>query len=231
MNSLELLFMHQRLELRLLALNDSLERSRRRLAVDPEGDRLTTALEELSEARRGIEARIAERDQEALGHRRRVSVRERELMSGRISNSADLVKLAAEVEHLKASLAAEEEVELGLIAESEGIDENIGGLQAQLSEHRSERDRIEPELRAELERLEAQVAQTQAEDERTWDDLPHELQTEYRRLKARLRDPVAEVSNGQCQTCRVGITSNAMQVLRRAGLATCDNCDRILVLA
>ena len=47
----------------------------------------------------------------------------------------------------------------------------------------------------------------------------------------RQADPVAQVVGGQCQACRVQVTSSGMQTLRRAGLVHCDNCGRILVVA
>jgi predicted nucleic acid-binding Zn-ribbon protein len=56
------------------------------------------------------------------------------------------------------------------------------------------------------------------------------LQEVYRRLGRRLGDPVAEAASGQCQACRVGVTSSGMQGLRRAALVQCENCGRILVV-
>ena len=36
--------------------------------------------------------------------------------------------------------------------------------------------------------------------------------------------------NGQCEGCRVQLTANELQVLRRGERFTCQNCNRILVL-
>jgi predicted nucleic acid-binding Zn-ribbon protein len=39
------------------------------------------------------------------------------------------------------------------------------------------------------------------------------------------------MADGQCQGCRVTVTSSGMQALRRGGLVYCENCGRILVIA
>jgi len=36
---------------------------------------------------------------------------------------------------------------------------------------------------------------------------------------------------GQCEGCRVQLTANELQVLRRGERFTCQNCNRILVLS
>ena len=56
-----------------------------------------------------------------------------------------------------------------------------------------------------------------------------QLQAAYRKI-SRIPNPVVAMVNGQCEGCRVQLTANELQVLRRGERFTCQNCNRILVL-
>ncbi len=84
-------------------------------------------------------------------------------------------------------------------------------------------------MRDRLERLESELARAEAERDATWEQMPPEWREAYQRVQSRVPDPVATVRGGQCERCRVAVTSSGMQVVRRAGLLRCDNCGRILV--
>src|SRR5438270_914453 len=88
------------------------------------------------------------------------------------------------------------------------------------------------QLHGQIERIEAELArnpETETEREAVWRQLPADWQKAYRRVAARVSNPVAEVVRGQCQACHVGATSSGMQMLRRGSLVLCENCGRLQV--
>lgn len=231
MNEFELALHYQHLELRTESVAEGAARLRRRVESDPESDRLAAELAGLRERLAPLESLLAERDREAGSHRQRLRSRERELMSGHISNPAELVKLAAEVDHMKSALADEEERELELISQTEDLEGEIAQAQTRLDEQRRLTAAAGPDLERDLALQMAEIEALERARDAAWKEVPAALQGQYRRLKSRVRDPVAEVVDAKCQACRVQVTSNAMQVLRRGAPVTCDNCDRLLVLA
>lgn len=222
---------HQRLETREAQLKAHIERLEAQLARNPEIERLEQQVASGESARRELELRVLQRERDAEARRTKVRSRERELMSGRINNPGELVRLSSEVEHMKAALLEEEDAELLLLEEQERVDKETALAQAALDEARARGVAAEPGLRDELQRLLADLAEVVGEREAAWSELPSDWQKAYRRARARYSNPVAQVMQGQCQACHVAVTSNGMQVLRRGSLHSCDNCGRLLVVA
>jgi predicted nucleic acid-binding Zn-ribbon protein len=229
MNVPELALHHQRLDQRAGGLRVQIERLREVLANDPEAERLERALAEALAERREVDLRVRDREREAESQRTRLRGRERDLMSGRIRNPTELMKLNHEVDQLKAAVRVQEDGELELMERQEALAGDLERLGRELSAARERTAAAEPELRERLERLERELAEVEAERDATWERMPGEWQTAYGRVRSRQSDPVAEVLNGQCRACRVALTSSGMQAVRRAGLLQCDNCGRILV--
>src|SRR5581483_6222856 len=161
-------------------------------------------------------------------HRARLRARDRELMSGRIHNPTELTKLSAEVEHMRARIASEEDAELELMEQLEEREAALREAEAELAALEAAREAATPALQRDLERARRDLAAAQTERDAAWAAVPAEYQNAARRI--RVHPPVAEVTGVQCAECRVQITSNGLQLLRRGELVTCDNCGRVLVL-
>lgn len=231
MNAPELALYHQRLDQRAAHLRSQIARLQSELASDPVAERLDQERATAEAARRDMQLRQRAHEREAEERRTRLRSRERELMSGRIRNPTELIKLNHEVESIRASLREVEDAQLELMEAQEGLEAELSRLDAELTAARERTAAAAPELRSRLERSEAELAQLEAERDATWERIPADWQQVYRRVQSRTADPVAEVLGGQCQACRVAVTSSGMQVLRRGGLLQCDNCRRILVVA
>jgi uncharacterized protein len=231
MNAAELTLHHQRLDQRAASIRTQMARIETALGEDPHAERLERQRVSAAAARRDVELRLRDREREAEARRTRLRGRERELMSGRIRNPSELMKLQQEVDHLKVAVGVEEDAELALMEQLEGLEAEESRLTGQLSTAREQTAAAIPELRTRLERLQAELPQVEAERDDTWTRVPADWQRAYRRTQARVADPVAQVVGSQCQACRVSVTSSGMQVVRRAGLLQCDNCGRLLVVA
>lgn len=230
MNAPELALHHQRLAQHASHLRTQIERIESRLAEDPEARRLEDAVEEARGRQKDVQRRLRTSEREAEDHRQHVRGRDRELMSGRIRNSGELMKLSDEVARLRQGLTRAEDAELILMEEAEQIDGEVAELEKQLAGVREALAAAAPGLEKELADHRIELEQVDSEREGTWERMPPEWRLAYERVRAR-SGVVAEVIDGQCQGCHVSVTSNGAQVLRRGGLLTCDNCGRLLVLA
>ena len=219
-----------RLDQRAAGLRSQIERLRALLASDPEAERLEREVAAADAERRRLDLGVREREREAEAQRTRLRGRERELMSGRIRNPTELTKLNDEVDHLKAALRVHEDGELELMERQEALEVDVARLGRELAAARERTAAAAPGLRERLDRLERELVEVEAERDATWERVPADWQTAYRRVRSRQADPVAEVVRGQCGACRVALTSSGMQAVRRAALLQCDNCGRILVV-
>ena len=231
MNAPELTLHHQRLDQRAGQIRGQIARHEAMLADDVEAQRLQREHATAEAARRDVELQLREREREAEGRRMRLRARERELMSGRIRNPTELMKMQDEVQHLKAAVGKEEDAQLLLMERQEQMEADLTRLTQELTASREQAAAAAPALRARLDQLTSELAQVEAEREETWAQVPADWKEAYRRVRARVPDPVAEVVGNQCQACHVTVTSSGMQALRRAALLLCDNCGRILVVA
>lgn len=230
MKPAQLLLAYQRLVERERELRDDIERVESLLASDPN---VASAEEELAAARSrrdAIQLRLRESDRERESHRTRLRSREKELMSGRIRNPTELMQLNQEVQHLKASFAAEEDAELQLMEEGELAEQAVVDASERVQDARTRSAGDEPALRRDLESWQAELATVKADTEALWAQVPPAAQQAY--LRVRAHPPVSEVDRNQCLACRVTVTSSGMQVLRKGDeIVNCENCSRILVMA
>lgn len=213
-----------------MQLQGTIERLRSQLASDPAGDRLEAEARTLKERYRELQVRLRRTESEVAGQRSRLRAKERELMSGRIRNPGDLVKLEHEVEGLKQAVRRAEDGELELMEEEERLQRELARLEQELHQVRETSAAATPELNAQLRQAESGLAAAEAERAEIWGQIPADWQQTYQRVSRRLPEPVAEVVDGRCSRCHVTVTSSGMQTLRRAGLLLCDNCGRILVV-
>jgi predicted nucleic acid-binding Zn-ribbon protein len=231
MNVAELTLHHQRLEQRAGHLRGQIERLRAELDADPVAERLEAEAAANATARRDVDHDLREREREAEVRRTRARGRERELMSGRIRNPTELMKLNEEVGHLRAAMREEEDAALELMEQQEALQADAARLRDALAAARDRTAAAAPGLRERLEGLEKELAEVEEERSATWERVPAEWQTAYERVRSRQAGPVAQALHGQCQGCRVAVTSSGMQAIRRGALVYCDNCGRILVAA
>jgi uncharacterized protein len=154
---------------------------------------------------------------------------EKELMSGRIRSPSDLTKMSEEVGHMKARLAEEEDREFDLMAALESADAELAAARKELADAQGAVESAAPKLQGRLRIILAEVSDLELQREAIWAEVPAPLQAAYRKI-SRIPNPVVAMVNGQCEGCRVQLTANELQVLRRGERFTCQNCNRILVL-
>jgi hypothetical protein len=202
------------------------EVSRRRLALDTALAEVQAQVDDLSNRQRQLEERIAATAQ------RRHEIEQR-MLTGGVTASRDLQAMDAEVHHLTSRQEQLEEEEMILLEEEEPLD-------ALLAEHRTGSEA----LAADAARLEAAVAEveTQIAVEITAEEalraqsaaqLPDELAQRYEALRSRMGGVgAARLVGDRCDGCHLTLSSvqvERIRLLPPGEIATCDQCDRILV--
>jgi len=229
MRPTELLLQYQRLGDRVLTLTDEERHIQQRLAGDERVETAIAAVPAALEKRDQLARELREMDLDVEGHRAKMKSHERELMSGRIRSPSDLTKMSEEVGHMKARLVEEEDREFELMSSLEAAEAELASARQELSDAKAAVEAAAPKLQGRVRVIEGEVAELELQRETIWAEIPAPLQAAYRKI-SRIANPVAAMVNGQCEGCRVQLTANELQVLRRGERFTCQNCNRILVL-
>jgi len=228
MKPTELLLQYSRLGDRIRTLEDEKRHLQERLDRDERVERAERLLAEALSRRDELAAELRALEGEVEGHRTQMKGHERELMSGRIRSPSDLTRMSEEVDHMKARLLEEEDVELGVMSALESADAELAQAQAEMDDARGHYEADLPGIRRRVQTIEAEIGELELQRQAIWADVPPELQAAYRKI-SRIPNPVVAMSAGQCEGCRVQLTANELQQLRRGERFTCQNCNRILV--
>lgn len=87
------------------------------------------------------------------------------------------------------------------------------------------------ELENEIEDLTEALQVLEKEREKIAGKIPDRLIDQYERLRSASSDPVVQVKNGICQGCQMSVSKNTVKQARNSqGIATCENCSRILYI-
>ena len=194
---------------------------------------LAATLTEVGAQVDGLAARqSALEEQIAASARRRHELEER-MRSGAVTASRDLQAMDAEVNQLADRQRALEDGELELMEEEEPLDVALAERQAEAVAREAEEARLvaavaeaEAGLRASIDTVAAARVAVAA-------GLPEDLAERYERLRSHLGGVgAARLVGGRCDGCHLTLPSVELERinnLREDQLATCPQCDRILV--
>jgi uncharacterized protein len=183
-------------------------------------------VDDLAARQRSLEGQIAA----SAGRRHEI---EHRMESGVVSASRDLQAMDHEVHQLEARQAHFEEEEIALLEEEEPLD-------LDLAEHL----RVSAELLEEAARLEGAIVEAEREIRSAAEAeqgqrqelaaaLPADLSQRYETLRSRLGGiGAAQLVGNHCDGCHLTLSSVELERIRRLPpdeLATCPECDRILV--
>lgn len=230
MTPTEILLRYQRLGDRARTLDDEQRHLEERLAQDGRTERAREALAAATPAWEALAKQLREMELDVEGHRTKMQSHNRELMSGRIRSPSDLTRMSEEVDHMRSRLADEEDRELDLMASLEAAESKLAAARTELQEAQAAVEAAAPQLNLRLKMIGAEVSELEVQRESLWTNVPPPLQAAYHKI-SRIANPVVAMIDGQCEGCRVRLTANELQVLRRGERFTCQNCNRILVLS
>jgi len=120
---------------------------------------------------------------------------------------------------------------LELMSESELLDKNVKSAETLLAEEKKQVDSEKAQARDKTAVDEKLLAELEARRASIATEITPSILKEYDRLrKARRGVAVAEVGEGRCAACHIGVRPQFMQELRRGDkVMFCESCGRILV--
>lgn len=136
----------------------------------------------------------------------------------------------SEIEFCEAEIRKHEDRSLELMAESEPLDRNVKEAEIALGQERKQVEAEKVDAREKTAADEKILAELRARRGEIAKEIsPPVLKNYERLLKARRGIAVAEVIDGRCTVCHIGVRPQLMQELRRGDeLKTCESCGRIL---
>ncbi len=202
------------------------ELDRRRATLQATLAGVQAQVDDLAGRQRALEATIA------TTAKRRHELEQR-MLSGEVSASRDLQAMDHEVQHLSLRQSELEEEDIALLEEEEPLD-------ALLEDHRSasaalaaETERLTEVVRDAEAAIRTDIAAEEAQREASAAALPDELAQRYEKLRARLGGVgAAPLVGDRCGGCHLTLSSVDVERIRRLPpdeIATCPECDRILV--
>ena len=136
-----------------------------------------------------------------------------------------------EIEFCQSEVRKHEDRILELMSESEPLDKNVKAAEKALVEEKKQVEAEKAQAREKTAIDQKVLAELHARKTELAREVTPEVFKEYERLrKARRGIAVAEVGEGRCTACHIGVRPQFMQELRRGDkVMYCESCGRILV--
>ena len=217
-------------ESRLDALSAEAAAAEARAGGDPALLELERRAGESEQALRLASAALREVELEVEGLEERARSQERSIYDGSVRNPADLQRRQHQLQSLREQISSREEVELAAMEAQERLAAERAQARAAVEERAADLDRLRGEDRARAPELAAETAGATAERAQILAEAPESALVLYRRIAARRQPPVAMVVGGVCSGCRLPLPHRLLEEARHDSLATCENCERILIL-
>jgi predicted nucleic acid-binding Zn-ribbon protein len=185
-----------------------------------------TAVGELSGRQKHLEEQIA------AAAARRHEIEER-MRTGGITASRDLQAMDQEVQHLALRQSQLEEDEIALLEEEEPLDLEVAELRSALSALDGEAERLGTAIADADADIATAISHEEAARAEIAAGLPEELARRYEALRARLGGVgAAKLVGDRCGGCHLTMSAVEVERIRHLpaeDVATCSQCDRILV--
>jgi predicted nucleic acid-binding Zn-ribbon protein len=200
-------------------------RTRRAALVTATGD-VQVQVDALAERQAALEKQIE------AASRRRHELEER-MRTGDVTAARDLQAIDHEVGQLAERQRSLEDEELVLMEEEEPLDVALAGLQAEAADLAAEEVRLAAAVAESEVELRAAIAAGESARVERAVGLPDDLAERYERLRAHLGGVgAARLIGDHCDGCHLSLPSVEVERIHNLPadtLATCPQCDRILV--
>ena len=232
MNRAAQLLMLQKVELEIQDKMRLLRQVRRALRNTEELEAMRKQYGEVQDDLKELEALQRELELEVQGLSQRIEEHERELYSGTIRNPKELAVRQQKLEALKRRRDRLDERMMRSLENTEKMRRRIEQLRERLQEaeakweqQRGKWEDMERKLKRYLVYLRRQRDEIRQSIPRADLELYEEL------VRAKGGVAVAELKDGVCTACGVGVSQGKIESVRRStGLITCSNCERILAI-
>ena len=227
----------------LQRVDSAIDRLEQRKADLPEQralDEIAAQLEEIRSAHAVLKAQMDEiaRDQGRLeGDVQmiddKIKHESERLYGGDITSPKELASIQAELDALRRRKNHLEDQDLEVMERREGVEKELGELDARVSELEGQSQQAEAARDAAAVEIETELTANGEQRASILPQIPEELLETYEDLRPKRGGVAAAALEGNvCRGCGVSLSPMALDVIKRAGadeLPRCENCRRILV--
>jgi hypothetical protein len=151
-----------------------------------------------------------------------------ELYSGRVKNSRELANLDQELNGVTARLKAVEDELLELMEREEELDELVKADSLQLRTMEQDWQRKREGLLEREQEIENSMGPLVKERRGQSSAINPQIFKLYEEIRERKGQAVVTVAQGQCQGCRILLSTREQQQVKGGDLVQCSTCGRIL---
>jgi uncharacterized protein len=162
----------------------------------------------------------------------RIQAEQARLYDGSVANPRELQSIEAEITNLRSRKARLEDEELDQMERREEMESKLPLLESQVKEARDRLADVEGSAERELADVGAAITRHRSERERLVPEIDEDLLDLYESLRSQKRGvAAAALKDGVCQGCHEALSPLARDRLKRTeGIKRCENCRRILVI-
>jgi uncharacterized protein len=156
---------------------------------------------------------------------------EKQLYSGRITNSKELANLQHEVNTLKGLSDELETKALESIDRVEGAEKTVATATAEFNKLEAEWQQQQKQVAADIELLKKTLADLAEKRRQLTSQIESPSLDLYERVRQQKKQAVAKVEQGICRACRISISASTLQKARSGQPVQCGTCGRILFIS
>jgi predicted nucleic acid-binding Zn-ribbon protein len=201
----------------------------KRAEIEQEFEQHASSIRDVQNRRDALQAERIELEKQVAENKTYLERAERNLKHAQ--NQKEYETAMRETDALQKQIGAFETQIVEKMAASEEIEKEIESRADEINSHDSKRDEALAAFDAEVAKSKTEFESETAKRDEIFKTLPDRLASVYNRLVQRSRDgiAVAEVVNGSCSACFMGLRPQVnLEIKRGDQIITCESCTRIL---
>lgn len=201
----------------------------KRAEIEQEFEQHASSIRDVQNRRDALQAERIEFEKQVAENKTYLERAERNLKHAQ--NQKEYETAMRETDALQKQIGAFETQIVEKMAGSEEIEKEIESRADEINSHDSKRDKALAAFDAEVAKSKIEFESETAKRNEIFKTLPDRLASVYNRLVQRSRDgiAVAEVVNGSCSACFMGLRPQVnLEIKRGDQIITCESCTRIL---
>ena len=181
-------------------------------------------LEEIKYQRRDAETEVTDINN-------KINETNKQLYSGRTSNSKELSNLQQEVKALTSQKDQMETKTLEIIDNLEAAEKRVADLTAEYQKLDADWNKEQEQLAEDIDLLKKTLISLEESRKEEAAKIEPQCLSLYERIRKMKKQGVAKVERGICQSCRLSLSASALQRARAGQPVPCGTCGRILFIS
>ncbi len=206
-------------------------------SIEKRQEKIRGQIEEIEEKEREREEKLSQLERESKEKNKEADELQdqikkyKERLDGGIISFKETEALKEKVQHTTDRLEELEDDAINIMMKIDELKERRKEKRSESEEKVEEKSSLIENLEEEIEELRSEIEDASSEREAILEGIPDRLIKQYNRLKSNTNEPVVQIKNGVCQGCQMSVSKNTIKKARSdQGIATCENCSRILYI-